>query len=496
VLPHFGRASHSLESKEFRPTSLNAYSFRQLTIISSSFSNPLPQPEHPILLGVLNRLSTTLGDPGLMQKRYLALTVLPVLLLVFCNDRETSASSSSGSSVFSSAMQQRPGLVHKISINDLPLPYATKSADNGPDVVPRPNGVVPQAPSGFKVSLYADGFNNPRLIRTAPNGDVFLAESRNGEIKILRGLDTNGRAQQLSTFATGLRQPFGIAFYPANDPKFVYVGNTDSVVRFPYAAGDLKARGPAEHIVDLPGGGHLRGGGHWTRDIAFSNDGKTMFVSVGSHSNVDDDPEQEFHRADVLAFTPDGKNERVYASGIRNAVGIAVHPQTGQLWVSVNERDELGDNLVPDYITHVEENGFYGWPWFYMGPHQDPRHAGAHPELKSKVITPDVLVQPHFASLEMLFYQGKQFPSQYHGAIFAAEHGSWNKSRPTGYEVIMAPAPGGKASGEYQDFLTGFLTSEGKVWGRPVGVAVMNDGSLLVSDDGSNSVWRVAYSGQ
>jgi glucose/arabinose dehydrogenase len=203
----------------------------------------------------------------------------------------------------------------------------------------------------------------------------------------------------------------------------------------------------------------------------------------------------EHHRADVLAFTPDGKNERVYASGIRNAVGIAVHPQTGQLWVSVNERDELGENLVPDYITHVEENGFYGWPWFYMGPHQDPRHAGAHPELKSKVITPDILVQPHNASLEMVFYQGNQFPAEYRGAIFAAQHGSWNKRSPTGYEVVMAPLNAGKSNGEYRDFLTGFVTPDGKVWGRPVGVAVMNDGSLLVSDDGSNSVWRVAYTG-
>jgi glucose/arabinose dehydrogenase len=235
-----------------------------------------------------------------------------------------------------------------------------------------------------------------------------------------------------------------------------------------------------------------------TRDVAFSNDGKTMFVSVGSHSNVDEDndAQTEYHRADILAFTPDGKNERVYASGIRNAVGIAVHPDTGRLWASVNERDELGDNLVPDYITHVEEGGFYGWPWFYMGQNQDPRHAGAHPELKSKVITPDILVQPHNASLEMLFYNGKQFPSEYHGAIFAAEHGSWNKSQPTGYEVIMAPVKDGKATGEYQDFLTGFLTPDGQIWGRPVGVAVMQDGSLLVSDDGSKVVWRVAYAGQ
>jgi glucose/arabinose dehydrogenase len=421
-----------------------------------------------------------------MQKSFLTCAVVLVFAAVFLSCRtSTAAAPPDPSGVFTNTLQQHPGLVHKILVTDLPKPFATRSVDNGPDLISRPAGAMPQAPAGFKVSLYADG-------------DVFLAESSSGEIKVLRGLDSNGRAQQVSTFATGLHQPFGIAFYPADNPTYVYVGNTDSVVRFPYVAGDLRARGEAEHIADLPGGGRLRGGGHWTRDIAFSKDGKTMFVSVGSHSNDDEDndPEIENLRADVLAFSPDGKNERIYASGIRNAVGIAVHPETGQLWGSVNERDELGDNLVPDYITHIEENGFYGWPWFYMGQNQDPRHPGAHPELKSKVIAPDILVQPHNASLEMLFYQGKQFPSQFQGAIFAAEHGSWNKSQPAGYEVIMAPLKNGKATGEYQDFLTGFVTKDGQVWGRPVGVAEMKDGSLLVSDDGSKTVWRVAYGAQ
>ncbi len=423
--------------------------------------------------------------------------ILPVVALILINDRESNAAPADRV-IFAGFKAQHPGLIHHITVNDLPAPYATKSVDNGADMVPRPRGAMPVAPQGFKVSLYADGFDNPRLIRTAPNGDVFLAESSSGEIKVLRGLGSDGRAQQVSVFATGLAKPFGIAFYPQSDPKWVYVGNTDSVVRFPYSAGDLKARGPAEHIADLPGGGHLRGGGHWTRDIAFSNDGKTMFVSVGSHSNVDEDNDAktEYHRADVLAFTPDGRNERVYASGIRNCVGITVQRDSGDVWCSVNERDDLGDNLVPDYITHVQENGFYGWPWYYMGGHQDPRHKGAHPELQSKVITPDILLQPHNASLEMLFYDGKQFPQQYQGAIFAAEHGSWNREARSGYEVVMAPMNGKKATGEYQDFLTGFVTPEGKVWGRPVGVAVMKDGSLLVSDDGSNIVWRVTYEGK
>lgn len=294
--------------------------------------------------------------------------------------------------------------------------------------------------------------------------------------------------------------PFGIAFYPPGpNPQWVYIGNTDSVVRFPYHAGDLKASEPQQVIVaELPGGGLLQGGGHWTRDIAFSRDGKKMYVSVGSRSNNDDTDNnpRELNRADVLEYNPDGSGFRVYAYGIRNAVGIAVQPETGKLWGSVNERDELGDNLPPDYITHIEDGGFYGWPWFYMGGNWDPKHKGKHPELKSKVIIPDVLLQPHFASLEMLFYEGKQFPAEYRGDIFAAEHGSWNRNKRSGYEVIRVPVKNGRATGEYEDFVTGFVTADGHVWGRPVGVAIGTDGSLFISDDGSKSIWRVSYVGK
>lgn len=402
-----------------------------------------------------------------------------------------------GPKVFSDYRDEKPGVTHKIKVGDLPEPYATKSVDNGPHLVARPANAWPQAPAGFKVTVFATGLKEPRLIRRAPNGDLFVAESESDRIRVLRGMTSGGTAQTVEVFATGLFQPFGIAFYPLGpNPKYVYVGNTGSVVRFPYQNGDLKARGKAEVVVpDIPGGGRLRGGGHWTRDVAFSNDGKRMFVSVGSNSNVDDADNNpvEFHRANILEFTPEGKNLRVYASGIRNPVGIAVHPQTGELWTSVNERDELGDNLVPDYITHVQEGGFYGWPWYYTGPHQDPRHAGKHPELKSKAIVPDVLLQPHNASLEMTFYDGSQFPAEYQGHIFAAEHGSWNKASRTGYEVIRVPVQDGKASGAYEDFLTGFVTEDGRVWGRPVGVAVASDGSLIVTDDGSNTVWRVSH---
>jgi len=348
---------------------------------------------------------------------------------------------------------------------------------------------------GFKVELYATGLDNPRLIRTAPNGDVFVAETRAGKIRIFRGITADGKPKQTETFATGLKEPFGINFYPPGpDPQWIYIGNTESVVRFPYRNGDLKAAGPAQHIADLPGPE-----GHSTRDIQFSPDGKKMFVSVGSASNIDDPdttPEEK-NRADVLEFNPDGSAMHVYAYGIRNCVGLAVNPKTGELWCSVNERDALGDNLVPDYITHVQEGGFYGWPWWYMGGHQDPRHEGKHPELKAKVITPDVILNPHNASLELTFYDGKQFPAEYQGDIFASEHGSWNRSVRVGYELIRVPLhQSGHASGEYEDFMTGFVVDNGHVWGRPVGVTVAPDGSLMVTDDGSKSIWRVSYVGQ
>jgi glucose/arabinose dehydrogenase len=402
-----------------------------------------------------------------------------------------------GPAAFTDYRRQQPGSVRRITVADLPEPYATESVDNGPRLIPRPAGAMPRALPGFSVTEYATGLVNPRLVRTAPNGDLFVVESEPGRIRALRGVDAHGGVQKMEIYSTGLTQPFGIAFYPpGSNPNYLYVANTDSVVRFPYRKGDMQATGKPEIVVaSIPGGGRLRGGGHWTRDLAFSNDGARLFISVGSHSNVDDSDNNpaEFHRADILVAKPDGSGLEVYAWGIRNPVGIAVHPQTGELWASVNERDNLGDNLAPDYITHVEPGGFYGWPWFYMGGHWDPRHQGKHPELKAKVLTPDVLLQAHNASLEMTFYEGTQFPAEYRGDIFAGEHGSWNKAVRTGYEVIRVPLEKGRATGEYEDFLTGFVTPSGDVWGRPVGVAVARDGALIVTDDGSNTVWRVAY---
>ena len=397
---------------------------------------------------------------------------------------------------FTDFRYEKPGTVRKITVKDLPSPYATKSAENGPKLVARPENVWPVAPQGFKVEQFATGLENPRTLRTAPNGDIFLTESDPGRIRIFRGVTDDGKPQLSAVFATDLKHPYGLAFYPPGpDPQWLYVGSTAEIVRFPYHNGDLKASASAQHIADLPDTG-----GHWTRALAFSRDGKKMFVAVGSASNVDDPDTHpaEKDRADIMVCDPANCVLKVYAYGIRNAGGgIAVDPQSGELWCSVNERDALGDNLVPDYITRVQEGGFYGWPWWYIGGHQDPRHNGKHPELKDKAIVPDVLLQPHNASLEFDFYQATQFPSEYKGDIFASEHGSWNKTVRAGYEVIRVPRhQKNEASGEYEDFVTGFVLPDGNVWGRPVGLTVAPDGSLLVSDDGSNSIWRVRYTGQ
>src|SRR5580698_811415 len=345
-----------------------------------------------------------------------------------------------GQQAFSDYQKEKPGLFHKITVADLPKPFETKSSQNFPKVVAKPDNMWPLAPAGFKVELFVhEGLTEPRQIRMAPNGDFFVADSMPGEIKIFRGRGADGKPEQVSTFATGLKQPFGIAFYPVgNSPQWVYVGNTNSVVRFPYHAGDLKATGPSETIIpELPVGGF-----HWTRDVVFSKDGKRMFVAVGSGSNVDDPDThpKEMHRANLLEYTPEGKFVQIYGAGIRNPVGLAVNPTTGEVWCSVNERDELGDNLVPDYITHVKEGGFYGWPWYYLGNYEDPRHAGERPDLAGKAIVPDVPWQSPSAPLEMTFYMAKKgvslFPAEYPGDAFVACHGSWNRSSRTGYKVV------------------------------------------------------------
>jgi glucose/arabinose dehydrogenase len=404
------------------------------------------------------------------------------------------AAEGGGAGVFSDYRSQAPGKVHRISVADLPRPYATRSAGNGPSIVSRPESAWPVAPPGFKVELFVSGLKGPRVIRRAPNGDLFVAESSGDRISLLRGITAGAKPQRTEVFADGLKLPYGIAFYPPGpDPKWVYVGTAEAVVRFGYQSGQLRASGPPQHIADLPAGG-----GHWTRDVQFSKDGSTLFVAVGSASNVDDPDTTpgEAQRADILAFDPDGSHRRVHAWGIRNPSGLAINPADGQLWCVVNERDGLGDDLVPDYITRVQAGGFYGWPWWYLGSHQDPRHQGKHPELGGRAVVPDVLLQPHNAPLQLTFYEGQQFPTEYRGGVFATAHGSWNRSVRTGYEIVRVPIDhNGHATGEYRDFVTGFVVDDDHVWGRPVGIAEAADGSLVFSDDASNSIWRVRYTG-
>ena len=433
-----------------------------------------------------------------------SLTVMPL-------SAQTGAGLFEGAAAFGDWHADRPGTRRLIRPQDLPAPDMAQSVRNSVRIVRRTDDQKPIVPNGFEVNLFASGLSEPRILRVAPNGDVFAAESSAGRLVVLR---PNGATASAPTvFASGLANPFGIAFYPPGpDPQWVYVGNTDSVVRFPYRNGDQTARGPAEVIVP-----HLPVGGHRTRDVVFSPDGKIMYVSVGSSSNVGDGMEKmsvadaqkwqadhplgaawgnEQGRADVLAFDPQGQNESIYATGIRNCVGLAVAPSSGTVWCSTNERDGLGDNVPPDYITRVREGAFYGWPWYYIGAHEDPRHAGERPDLKDKITVPDVLIQPHSASLGMTFYNATQFPVEYRGSIFAAEHGSWNRSKRTGYKIIRVIMKDGSPTGEYEDFATGFTIDDSAVWGRPVGVAVDNNGALLISEDGSGTIWRISYSGK
>jgi glucose/arabinose dehydrogenase len=374
-------------------------------------------------------------------------------------------------------------------------------------------------PPGFTVRPFVTGLSNPRLMRVAPNGDIFIAETHADRVRVIRAADGADAPSENKIFADDLDQPFGIAFYPIDgDPQWVYVANNNSVVRFPYRNGDLKARGAKQVIVPKLA---ETTGGHTTRDVAFSRDGSRLFISIGSGSNVAEGMGKknagavaaweeahahgaawgsEANRADIMVTDPEGHQPiHPFATGIRNGVGLAVNPETGDLWTSTNERDGLGDDLVPDYITRVKEGGYYGWPWYYMGNHEDPRHAGERPDLAGQAIVPDVPVQAHSASLEMVFYPAttgvSAFPAEYHGDAFAAFHGSWNRSSRTGYKVIRVRLNHGVPTGEYDDFLTGFVVDSHSVWGRPVGVAVARDGALLVTDDGGEILWRISHSG-
>lgn len=405
-----------------------------------------------------------------------------LLVLLACSTPGENKSSQGVSKSTPSSLKK-----YNITPADLPPPGATQSALNMPRVVPRPAGAAFVHPAGFEVSLFAEGdFEEPRWMALAPNGDVFLADSRPGRVVILRDANQDGKPEERFVFATGLTQPFGMAFWK----DYLYVANTDSVVRFKYKAGQTKADGEPEKIADLPGKGYRQ---HWTRNIIFSPDGSKMYVSVGSESNVNVEPDPR--RAAVSEYNPDGTGHRIFAGGLRNPVGLAFYPGTRTLWTTVNERDGLGDNLVPDYLTSVKEGGFYGWPYSYIGQNRDPRRTEDRQDLVSRAIVPDVLIQAHSAALGLVFYQGAMFPSEYRGDALVALRGSWNRSKRTGYKIIRVRFRDGKSVGGYEDFLAGWSPDEDsrEVWGRPVGLLVMRDGSLLITDDGANKIWRVSY---
>ncbi|WP_084197472.1 PQQ-dependent sugar dehydrogenase [Solimonas soli] len=413
-----------------------------------------------------------------------------------------------------------PEVAHRIVAAELPPPYSTPSARKGSATAARRDGALPKVPSGLVVSAWAEGLAAPRRIRVAPNGDVFVAESASNRIRVLPYVDGAATAPDGADgtiYAAGLDAPFGMAFYPVSgEAQWLYVANRNSVVRYAYRSGDRQARGQPQTIVARLS---PQAAGHATRDLQFSADGRALYIAVGSASNVAEGllPKQsaaqladwdarhgvgaawggEEARATVLVTDPLGRTPpRHFANGIRNCVGLGLQPASGALWCAVNERDGLGDDLVPDYVTRVREGAFYGWPWYYLGDHEDPRLAGARPELRGHVTVPDVLLQAHSAALGIVFYEGATAPGalplRYRGDAFVALHGSWNRSKRTGYKVVRVPMQDGVPDGGYVDFMTGFVADDDHVRGRPAGVAIARDGALLVSDDLGGRIWRVA----
>jgi glucose/arabinose dehydrogenase len=408
-----------------------------------------------------------------------------------------------------------PGRIHEVRMADLPPPFASASAGNNPRTVPRPQGVLPAVPDRFSVNLWATDPDRGRVMAKAPNGDIFISSTTKRLIKVFRSA-TGEKADRVSVFAAKLDRPFGFAFWPAGpNPQYLYVANVNSIVRFPYRNGDLVATAEPEVVVPKL---TAETGSHSSRTLVFSADGKTMFLSIGSASNVAEEigatpPEplaqwekkhglgapwgSEFDRALVLAFDPDGGNRRTFATGLRNCVGMYLYPRTGDLLCSVNERDLLGDNLPPDYLTRVKGGAHYGWPWYYIGNHEEPRLKGHRPDLKGKVTAPDLLLTAHSAPLGMIMYAAPaaakaRFPAEYDGDLFLALHGSWNRATRTGSKVVRVFMKDGVPTGKYQDFMTGFVVSDKEVWGRPSAVVVQDDGSLLVDDDVTGEIWRVA----
>ena len=391
------------------------------------------------------------------------------------------------------ALAKQPGNVVKTAVGDitLPPPYATESKTNNSKVIGWPNGVTPKAPKGFAVTKFTDGFENPRWTYIAPNQDIFVVESgtraSKNQITVLRDKDKDGKFETREVFIKNLNKPFGMLILK----DFFYIANTDGLYRYPYKNNPLKLETKGEKILELPAGGYNN---HWTRNLLASPDGSKIYVSVGSGSNnAEHGVDKEVRRAGILEINPDGTGEKIYASGLRNPVGMDWNPVNKELWTAVNERDDLGDDLVPDYITSVKKEGFYGWPYSYFGNIPDPRMKGERKDLVEKAIVPDVPVGAHTASLGLAFYTKDAFPAKYKNGAFVGQHGSWNRSKISGYKVLFVPFKDGKPSGKPEDFLTGFISDENKaeVYGRPVAVTVMNDGSLLVNDDSGNTIWKV-----
>lgn len=389
------------------------------------------------------------------------------------------------------ALSKQPANTVKTAIGDLtlPPPFATQSTSVRSSIVDWPTGKMPVAPSGFTVSKFADKLDNPRWIYVAPNNDIFVSESAADRLTVFRDSDKNGQYETREIFIKGLNKPFGMLVLG----NAFYIANTDGLYKYAYNPSDLKLKSKGQKILELPAGGYNN---HWTRNLIANKAGTKIYVTVGSGSNVaEHGMEHEVRRACILEINPDGSGEKIYASGLRNPVGVDWNPDTGELWTAVNERDELGDDLVPDYITSVKNGGFYGWPYSYFGNILDPRMKGQGKDLAAKAIVPDVSVGAHTASLGLAFYTGDKFPESYRKGAFVGQHGSWNRSKISGYKVLFVPFKNGKPSGAPQDFLTGFVADANKaeVYGRPVAVALAPDGSLLVTDDGSDTIWKVTF---
>jgi glucose/arabinose dehydrogenase len=377
---------------------------------------------------------------------------------------------------------------YKFSVAELPAP--SEHHQNPAKLVPRPEGASLSLPPGFTATVFASGgFKRPRNVAQAPNGDIFVVDSGPGSIWVLRDTDKNGTIEdsERTEFATGLKQPFGIAFTKGA----VYVAATDQVVKYPYASGDQKATAAATTVTPLPNGPT----GHWTRSIAFAPDGRSFYVTVGSSDNIAIDPDPL--RATVLKFNADGTGRTTVLTGVRNAPGLAFNPTTREAWITVQERGGLGDDLVHDYLAKVVPGRFYGWPYAYLGAHEDPRHAGKMPDLVKKAAVPELLFEPHSSAMTLTFYTGKAFPASYRNGAFVALRGSSERVKRTGYKIVYIPFVKGQPAGTYEDFLTGWMLGEDKpeVWGRPVGLTQLQDGSLLVVEDGNGTIWRVSYKG-